>query len=110
MPLYKYSELNDEQKKLVSVMYTDFEEDTADQYLYNFDGDKYSGRQYAPPSGKTKDGIPFGTIHAESVESSKIPDPEGYPMGTVLDTKTGKPDIEIEDKKPVKKVVKTKKK
>lgn len=69
MPLLKYSELTEEQKKLVALMYSDLT--NQEQYLYRFDGDKYSGRQYVPPSGVTKDGIPFGSIHNEPVEETK---------------------------------------
>lgn len=43
MPLYKYSELTDERKELVSKMYVDLSD--VEDYLYMWDGDKYSGRQ-----------------------------------------------------------------
>ncbi len=67
--LKPYSELTAEQKKLVEIMYSDHS--NLEMYSYNFDGEKYTGRQYAPPSGKTKSGVPFGTIHAESVEANE---------------------------------------
>lgn len=60
MSLKKYSQLTEHEKKLVAVMYSD--QSNLDHYLYNFDGEKYSGRQYAPPEG---------VIVAEGVESTK---------------------------------------
>lgn len=68
--LKPYKELTNAQKKQVAVMYSDLT--GQEQYLYNFDDNgKYIGRQYAPPSGKTESGVPFGTIHAEPVEESR---------------------------------------
>ena len=73
MSLKKYSELTEQEKKLVAVMYSD--QSNLEHYLYNFDGEKYSGRQYAPPSGKDEKVGLFGTIHAEGVESTKKESP-----------------------------------
>lgn len=61
--LKKYDELTEEQKSMVHLMYSD--KDTVQMYLYNFEGDKYRGRQYNPPEGETKDGIHFGRLHIE---------------------------------------------
>ena len=70
MSLKKYSELTEEQKEKVKVMYSDLTDQ--EQYLYDFDNNgEYHGRQYTPPSGKDeKTGLPYGTIRAES----KFPD------------------------------------
>lgn len=46
MSLKKYDELTEAQQKLVWVMYSD--KDTVSQYLYNFEGDAYKGRQFIP--------------------------------------------------------------
>ena len=54
MSLKKYNELTKEEQEKVKVMYSDLT--TVEQYLYNFDKDKYLGRQYHPQGM---------TIHAE---------------------------------------------
>ena len=62
--LKKYKELTAEQKKQVSVMYSD--PGVLEQYLYNFDENgNYHGRQYNPPEGETEGGIHFGRLHIE---------------------------------------------
>ena len=48
--LKKYSELTEEEKKKVSIMYSD--QETVQHYLYNFDDKgQYHGRQFAPKEG-----------------------------------------------------------
>lgn len=44
--LKKYDELTEAEQKLVSLMYSD--KDTVHMYLYNFEGDRYVGRQFIP--------------------------------------------------------------
>ena len=70
MSLKKYDELTDIEKAKVHVMYSDLT--TVTQYLYNFDKDKYLGRQYTPPSGKDEKVGIFGTIHAEPLISEEL--------------------------------------
>ena len=49
MSLKKYNELTKEEQEKVKVMYSDLT--TVEQYLYNFDKDKYRGRQSVPVAG-----------------------------------------------------------
>jgi len=63
--LKKYSELTEEEKKKVFIMFSD--QTTVEMYLYNFDKDGgFHGRQYTPPSGKDEKVGIYGTIVAES--------------------------------------------
>lgn len=101
MSLKKYSELSEEQKKRVHVMYSN--PVNLEMYLYNFDEhNKYHGRQFLP--------VGMSLVNEPVQDNRYIPDPTGYPMGTVLDAKTGKPDIEKEEVKEDKPKKRSKKK
>lgn len=69
--LKKYDELTEEEKKKVTLMYSD--KDTVQMYLYNFDEHgNYHGRQYIPP---------VGLVHAESTvkDVPERPKPNEHP-------------------------------
>jgi len=74
-------------------MYSD--KDTVQMYLYNFEGDNYRGRQYAPPVGR---------LHNEPIEE-KLAKSESKtePIAEVKEEITGKTE-------PVKKVSRKSKK
>lgn len=67
MSLKKYDELTEAEKQKVKVMYSD--QSTVQNYLYNFDGEKYIGRQfYIPEQKDEKFDFPTGTVHAEPLK------------------------------------------
>ena len=74
MSLKKYDELSDIEKAKVHVMYSDLT--TVEQYLYNFDKDKYLGRQYVPPSGKDEKAGLFGSIRNDPLVEEKEDEPK----------------------------------
>ena len=96
MSLKKYSELTEAQRKLVHVMYSN--RDTVQMYLYNFEGDKYVGRQTYVPD------VPTELAHLGSFHLTKDTPEEIEKKDEAEDIHTGKTE-------PVKKVQrKTKKK
>lgn len=66
--LKKYDELDDKQKKLVTLMYTD--QSTVHMYLYNFEGENYRGRQF----------IPSENVEINGNETFINPSSEGKPI------------------------------
>lgn len=99
MMLKKYDELTEKEQKLVSIMYSD--QNTVQNYLYNFEGEKYIGRQFYIPPEKTKEGLIVGTVHAEPLvkEEIKLQDSQ-----VDFDNELKKEEV----KEPVKKVAKRK--
>jgi len=90
--------LTEAEQKLVSLMYSD--RDTVQMYLYNFEGDKYVGRQTYVPN------TPYGTEQKEVVSVGKFHLTKDTPAE--IEKKSVEEDKPVEEVKgktePVKKV------